>query len=499
MEPLADAGRGVLAPAPGWSLSRTLAVWVGVPGLCVAMLLLGFYGVERFRSHRRSKAFLSALLEIVTVTVREHVRDAMLLGGGYQAAHWLKGLSELENVQNASIVGPGYRVAVSAREDAVGKTVEDAWMRSALGGKGVQVDRSGKGLRLVVPLVNEADCQSCHSRSPAILGAVDLRFGRVDPGAGSAGSSFLLGALLIVGVVGGSVLVVLRTAERHLAEPIRRLSEASRALVLGKPGAPDLGPVPAEIGRLASDVEAMARQIREQGAAAVRVRRDTDHVRVLAGIGEMAARVAHEVRNPLNAIEGAAFYLENHLRKDELACEYLSLIRTEVVRINAVASDLLSATRPVAPCLERFGLEELVRERSRLVEFVQSERPAIEVEAPDDLPQIFGDRRQLSQVLDNILENAVQATGPGGAIRIAVGAVDVSPLQRSLRLVVQDDGPGLSEEAREKVFTPFFTTKPQGTGLGLVIVRKIVEAHRGTFSLENAPSGGVRAIVELPV
>lgn len=499
LEPSAPAGRGVLAPGPGWSLSRTLLFWVGIPGLCVVAVLLAFYGIERFQNHRRSATFLNAILEVVTVTVREHVRDAMLLGGGYQTALWLRGLSNLEDVQDARIVSPAYRVAVAARGELVGLPVEDGWMRSALGGKGVQVDRSGGTLRLVVPLANEAGCQGCHSRTPDVLGAVDLRFRRVDPGADVAGTGFLLGALLVVGVVGGSALLVLQTAERYLVVPIRRLAAASRGLVDGQADEPELGPVPKEIEELASDVTSLARRIREQGAAVVRGRREYDQVRVLAGIGEMAARVAHEVRNPLNAIEGAAFYLTNHLRDDEVAREYLGLIRTEVVRINAVASDLLSAARPAAPCLERFGIEELVRERSRLVALVQGEPLHIEVEAPPDLPQIFADRRQLSQVLDNLLENAVQAAGAGGSIRVAVESVELSPLQRSLRIAVEDDGPGLPEETREKLFTPFFTTKPQGTGLGLIIVRKIVEAHRGTFSLEAAPSGGVRAVVELPV
>lgn len=497
-DPVATSS-GFLAPRPGSSLSGNLVAWVGIPGLVIVFLLLTAYGVERLANRRRSLAFQRALVEIVTVTVREHVRDAMLLGGSYQTARWLQGLSDLENVQEARIVSPAYRVSVAAPGGLVGQPVEDAWMRSVFGGKGVQVDRSGGGLRLVVPLVNERDCQACHAPSPPVLGAVDLRFPRVGPGGEMAGASFLAGTLLIVGVVGASALLVLKTADRYLVRPIRQLSAASRDLAAGRTEEPDLGPVPTEIRQLASDVVSMARQIREQGAVAARARRESDHVRVLAGIGEMAARVAHEVRNPLNAIEGAAFYLGNHLSGDEVAREYLGLIRTEVGRINAVASDLLSATRPVVPSLERFRLEELVRERSRLVELVQSERPDVDVVAPPGLPEIFADRRQLSQVLDNLLENAAQAAGAGGRIGVTVEAVEQSPLQQSLRLAVEDDGPGLSEEAREKLFTPFFTTKPQGTGLGLIIVRKIVSAHRGTFSLEDAPSGGVRAIVELPV
>jgi signal transduction histidine kinase len=490
---------GLLAPRPGWSLSRALLFWVAIPALGSTALLLLLFALQRLHSNLGATALTRTLVDVVAVTAEQHVNDAMLLGGDTRTALWIRDLGSFPQVESIHLVSPAYRIAVSPEPAAIGRPVEDESVRAAFTRLEVQVERSDRQYRLVVPLKNQASCHSCHGVSGRVLGALDLRLRR-DAGVNEPMGSFLLfAALLIVTTLGGAAAMVLRMVDRYVVDPIRRLSSASRSLASGEAGAADVGDAPVEIVGLASDLASMARQIREQCAAVTRVRRDNDQVRVLAGIGEMAARVAHEVRNPLNSIEGAAFYLGNHLAGDEVAREYLGLIRTEVARISAVAADLLSAARPTAPSMERFGLEELVQERCRLMTLVQLERTAVEVSASPDLPPIFADRRQLSQVLDNLLENAVQAVAGRGGIRVRIEAIDRSALQRSLRVTVEDDGPGLSDEASEKLFTPFFTTKPQGTGLGLIIVRKIVEAHRGSFSIRNAPGGGAQAIVELPV
>lgn len=496
--PVVDRG-GLLAPRPGWSLSHTLLVWVAVPFLGATALLLLLFGLLRLHSHLGTTALTRTLLDMVAITARQHVKDEMVLGGGPRTALWFRELGSLEKVESLHLVSRAYRVSLSPNPANVGRPVEDAMLRGAFSSLEVQVDRSGRQDRLVVPLANQASCHGCHGSSARVLGALDLRFRRDSALQEPMGSFFLFGALLILVTLGGAAAMILQTAERYIVEPLRRVSTTSRALAEGRMESSDVGDAPVELVGLASDLASLARQIREQGAAVARVRRDNDQVRVLAGIGEMAARVAHEVRNPLNSIEGAAFYLGNHLAGDEVAREYLGLIRSEVARIGAVASDLLSAARPAAPSMERFGLEELVRERCRLMSLVQLENVVVDIATEAELPQIFADRRQLAQVLDNLLENAVQAGEGKGVVRVRVEAVDRSALQRSLRVTVEDDGPGLSDEASEKLFTPFFTTKPQGTGLGLIIVRKIVEAHRGSFSIRNAPGGGAQATVELPV
>lgn len=499
LRPAAPAEAGLLAPRPGWTLSRTILLWVAVPFLGAAVLLVILFGLMRLQSRFGAAALATALRDVVTVTAREHVRDAMVLGGGARTRHWVGELSRIEDVESVRLVSPEYRVAISPDPEDVGRSVEDAAMRAALSGAGVQSERSGRMERLVVPLENEVACHDCHGSTKRTLGALDLRVLRDAGVPEPMGSLLLFGVLLIVGTLGAAAAVVLRTTDRYLVGPIGRLSAASRDLAKGEAGTVSLGEAPAELAALADDVASMARRIREQGTAVARARRDNEQVRVLAGIGEMAARVAHEVRNPLNSIEGAAFYLGNRLAEDEEVQEYLGLIRNEVARISAVAADLLSAAKPVEPSMERVGLDDLVRERCRLMALAQTEPLRLEIDVPPDPPQIFADRRQLAQVIDNLLENAVQAVTGAGRIRARVEVVDLSTLQRSLRLTIEDDGPGLSDEAREKLFTPFFTTKPGGTGLGLIIVRKIVEAHRGTFNLRDAPGGGARAIVELPV
>jgi len=491
--------RSWLAPRPDQAISGALIRWVALPFLAAAALLLAVFGLQRLHSEMATRALTRTLLEAVASTSREHVGDAMMLGGDARTALWLRGLKSLEFVQSVHLVSPAYRIAVSPEPADVGLPAEDAELRSAFTTRQVRVERSDGHYRLVVPLENHLSCQRCHAPTARVLGALDLRL-RSDTGIPeSLGGYLLFSALLILVLLGAAAGAILWASEQYVVRPIGRLSAASRAIATGEGDPPEIGDAPVELLQLSDALKSMGAQIRRQGAAVARAHRDNDQVRVLAGIGEMAARVAHEVRNPLNAIEGAAFYLGNHLADDPEAAEYVGLIRGEVARISAVAADLLSAARPAAPNLVRFDLAELARERCRLMTMLQPENPNLVIEATGRAVWIFADRRQLSQVLDNLLENAVQALGNEGRVRAELSIVELSALQQNARLVVEDDGPGLSDEAKARLFTPFFTTKPQGTGLGLIIVRKIVEAHRGSLSIDSAAGRGTRMIVELPV
>jgi signal transduction histidine kinase len=473
--------------------------WVAVPSLAAMTLLVVLFGLQKAHSVIANRALTRTLLDTVAATAREHVGDAMLLGGNARTALWLRTLGSIDHVTQVHLVSPAYRIAVSADPADAGRAVEDGLMRAGFASREVQVERDESQYRLVVPLENQASCQPCHGPSARVLGALDLRV-RSDAGVPEPFGSFLLfAAVLILVSLGGAAAIVLWASNRYLATPLARLSKASRAITAGEGEPAEVGEAPEELRQLAADLNSMARQIRQQSAAVAHSHRDSDQVRVLAGIGEMAARVAHEVRNPLNGIEGAAFYLGNRFTEDPEATEYVGLIRTEVARISAVAADLLSAARPVAPTLERFDFAELARERCRLMALLQPEGNSLSIEASGPSVWVFGDRRQLSQVVDNLVENAVHAVDGTGRVRVLLSLVEVSALQQNARLVVEDDGPGLSEDARAKLFTPFFTTKPRGTGLGLIIVRKIVEAHRGSLAIESAAGQGTRMVVELPV
>jgi two-component system sensor histidine kinase HydH len=219
----------------------------------------------------------------------------------------------------------------------------------------------------------------------------------------------------------------------------------------------------------------------------------------LAAIGELAAGVAHEIRNPLSSIKGFAQYLRHALKDKPREKEYAETMVSEVDRINTVVTDLLTFARPLEAQLVPTDLTELVEHTVRLVQ-ADAQTRNINVQMNiSDLSKIPLDANQMTQAILNLLLNALQAVKNGG--HIEVGA-ELDPSDSFLKIWVEDDGSGISADQKGKIFDPFFTTRDKGTGLGLAIVHKIVENHAGEINLKSPPTGktrGCRFTIGIPI
>ncbi|MCK4985882.1 MAG: histidine kinase, partial [Desulfobacterales bacterium] len=219
----------------------------------------------------------------------------------------------------------------------------------------------------------------------------------------------------------------------------------------------------------------------------------------LAAIGKLAAGVAHEIRNPLSSIRGFAQYLRRALKDKPQELEYAETMVSEVDRINAVVTDLLTFARPMDAQLAPTDISELIEHTVRLVEAdARSRNISVQMNI-SDLSKIPLDAKQMTQAILNLLLNALQAVKNGG--RIEVGA-ELNPSDSLLKIWVEDDGSGISADQKGKIFDPFFTTREKGTGLGLAIVHKIVENHSGEINLKSPPTGktlGCRFTIGIPI
>jgi two-component system sensor histidine kinase HydH len=224
------------------------------------------------------------------------------------------------------------------------------------------------------------------------------------------------------------------------------------------------------------------------------------HSEKLAAIGELAAGVAHEIRNPLSSIKGFARFLAHSLSDRIQEKEYAEIMVKEVDRINRVVNDLLTFARPMEPEPAPTDVLELAEHTMRLVETdARSRDIKIRSKINPDLKRFLLDANQITQALLNLMLNALQEVDNGGAID--VGA-DVNESGTRLNIWVEDNGPGIPRDKKKKIFDPFFTTREKGTGLGLSIVHKIVENHRGEIRVESplpGKTGGSRFIITLPV
>lgn len=230
----------------------------------------------------------------------------------------------------------------------------------------------------------------------------------------------------------------------------------------------------------------------------------------LAALGEMAAAIAHEVKNPLAGIEVLAGVLKRQLPESEDAQSILRDIIKEAQMANAIVVEVLDFVRPIRLQVERISVADVCRDAISMAESHVPRRDVqVVVALPEDLAPIQGDPHQLRQLFTNLLTNAFEAMGGRGLVRIHAmqlpaeeepGAQSAeSSAVPMIQIEVTDDGPGMPADVMDRIFSPFFTTKPQGSGLGLAIVRKIVDAHDGRIDVSRRAEGGTRFGVTLPM
>jgi len=229
----------------------------------------------------------------------------------------------------------------------------------------------------------------------------------------------------------------------------------------------------------------------------------------LASLGEMAAGIAHELKNPLAGIEVMAGLLRRQVPDSKDAQSLLADILSEAKLANAIVVEMLEFVRPVRLQVERTNLSDILQQSVTMAESKVARREvSVMMHVEPGLPMIEGDHHQLAQVFTNLIANAFEALDGKG--RIAISATSstieadpafagVHPPTPVVIVEVADDGPGVPADLTDKIFNPFFTTKVTGTGLGLAIVRKIVDAHDGRIDVNSVRESGTRFRITLPV
>jgi signal transduction histidine kinase len=214
----------------------------------------------------------------------------------------------------------------------------------------------------------------------------------------------------------------------------------------------------------------------------------------LAAIGQLSASLAHEIRNPLASIDGAANLIESPQTPDEMRKGSLAIIHKEIQRLNRLLTNLLDFARPRKPEFQSVDPNRLIDSIVNLAGHSADQKGiTLRKEVPGSVPPIECDPEQMKQVILNLAINAVQAmTGPGEVL------ISATPSDSSVMISVRDQGPGVAEENLDKIFNPFFTTKEAGTGLGLSVVHQIVTQHGGVVKAERNQKGGMTFSLVVP-
>lgn len=214
----------------------------------------------------------------------------------------------------------------------------------------------------------------------------------------------------------------------------------------------------------------------------------------LSAVGQLAAGVAHEIRNPLTALKG---FLQLQRHNFNQSDEHLSIMLAELERIDQIVSELLVLSKPQTVQFSPVDLFRLLEQVIMLIntQAIMNNVEIVITEFDSKIPTMMGEENQLKQLLINLLKNAIEAMPNGGTIDIRCRMIR----ERSVLIRITDQGCGIPEEQLQKISEPFFSTKEKGTGLGLVVSQRIVENHRGRLTITSQPGQGTRVDIVLPV
>lgn len=251
-----------------------------------------------------------------------------------------------------------------------------------------------------------------------------------------------------------------------------------------------------ELQKTARGLEESYQKLQQQSERIISVEEKLRRAEKLSTLGEMAAVLAHEIRNPLGSIRGTAEILKDDYKPGDPKHEFIEIQIKETERLNRVVEDFLHMARPQPVEMRSCPLQDELETILLLIAHDVRERQIKLVLQPPTVPLIVtADGEKLRQAFLNIALNALQATPPGGSVIISTALYPPA----SCEIRFQDTGTGIDAETLGRIFEPFFTTKPDGTGLGLAITRKIIESHGGTMLVESGLGRGTTVTVRLPM
>lgn len=305
-------------------------------------------------------------------------------------------------------------------------------------------------------------------------------------------------SLLFAAGVVAIALVLAVFLSRALTAPLKRLSDTMAVISKGEYGVTVPVEGAPEIRSVGSALNEMSRELIRRSDDLQRAHNNLVQSEKLSAVGELAASVAHEVKNPMVGILGFAQLGKESDNMDE-AKEYFGLIESDTQRANKILQNLLEFARPPEMEMEPLDLNEVVKGALQLCRHqLQMGGVKVDTTLGEGLGGIQGNNNQLRQVLLNLMMNAGQAMAESPTKRVTV----TTAADGEFAMVrVADTGPGIPAEVMQNLFKPFFTTKRRGlgTGLGLSVSRSIIEAHKGTLTAESTPGQGASFIVRLPV
>lgn len=470
----------------------------------ITLLVCGIFLYASFNVRYQQAQLIDTARESTVLllhTVESSIYNAMHLGNVQDVNSILSMVGQHNQLVGVRIFHPHGIILRSSNPAEVGRAVgvHDYKLFQSPRNYGIfDLPPHGEVLGMVKPIYNEPVCQTCHGNKARVIGILNVNYSlnRTKMQMLAASRIFIASSIAITAFLAVAIsLILLKFVRKPLHRIIHNMSRVEKGdlNVRIDHGGRD------EIGQLINSFNSMVDRL-----SVAKVELEQFHFQQLeradrlASIGEMAAGIAHEIKNPLAGISAAITIIRDDIPEADPRNAILAEVLLQVQRLDKTVNDLLFFGKPSLPELACIDINDII---TTTCKFASQHRSVINIEKrfslASGLPPVYADGKQMQQVFLNLFLNAFQAMPGGGVLTISTGRAYRQD-EEYVRIEVADTGPGIPPQILEKIFTPFFTTKAQGTGLGLPICCKLVHLHNGDIRVTSDDASGTVFTIELP-
>jgi len=470
----------------------------------ITLLVAGIFTYAFFNVRHQQDMLIDTArenTELLLHTVESSIFNSMHLGNVQDVGSILSMVGQHNQLVGVRIFHPQGVILRSSIPNEVGRAVSENDYNLYLSHNNYskfELAPHGEVLAMVKTIYNETACHPCHGTKTRVIGILDINYSlrRTNMQILDASRIFIMSSVAITTFLAIAIsFILLKFVKKPLDNMIETMSKVEngdfdvRIDYKGKD----------EIGRLIVSFNSMVDRldVAKKDLELLHFQQ-LEQADRLASIGEMAAGIAHEIRNPLAGISAAVSIIKDDMTHDDPRETILGEVLHQVQRLDKTVNDLLFFGKPSLPEFNYVDINAVI---TTTLSFASQHRGGGNIEKrlllEHDLPPVYADDKQMQQVFLNIILNAFQAMSDGGVLKITTERL-CRDGGEFVKIDISDTGPGIPLLILEKIFTPFYTTKAQGTGLGLPICRKLVHLHNGDISVTSGYDKGTVFTVELP-
>lgn len=481
-----------------WQLRHKIILHIAVIGVLTAVLLTSLY----IRTQRDIIQTMSRQkTELLGSMIERSIFVAMKEGSPEKVQSTLQDIVLSNDIKNIRIINPQGKILRSSEKDEIGNSVEDYTLNNVnnfLSKRNqsnvifIRPKSTIQGFRIIE---NRSECFSCHPPSEKINGILEVNIDYA-PATSLLKKNQLKGVFIALVSLAILTFVIIRLFEKLINRPISQLKDKMKKVQGGDLNIRISSLKMDEIGSLGESFNIMVKKLNEANHKIEKLfNKQMEKAEHLASIGELAAGLAHEIRNPIAGMKGALEIINQKTDISDPKKEIFTEMLLQIEKINNVIQDLLSYAKPKEMSVSLINPNECIQNAIKLARPQMNNKEIhFHFKGSENINHAHIDSDKIQEVMLNLMLNSISAIEKKGNISIELRKRN----KQELEIKLSDDGAGIKKEHLPQIFNPFFTTKSRGTGLGLSICKKIIDAHNGSIDVKSEERKGTLFTIQLP-